>query len=241
MSDTSKTQELQNWFSVAETERQKLWDTPAKEDKDFYWGRQWTSTEKAKLGEEGRPALTFNEIFPIVNFVSGSQRQNRQDLKVIHKQGGNPITAEIMTMLMKDIEDSCNAPWHISRVFLDGLISRRGYLGFEINYDEDIVNGNLIEKRLKPDRVFIDPSSEEYDHSDAAHMFIIKWQTRKQLELEFPDKKDELTLMTVDAKDKMSQPIPASTGDYEKDTGGAELDKYKLRVRYCYYMTREIV
>jgi hypothetical protein len=46
----------------------------------FYAGNQWSAEDLAKLQREGRPALTINLILPIINLLSGIQRQGRQDV-----------------------------------------------------------------------------------------------------------------------------------------------------------------
>ena len=46
----------------------------------FYAGNQWSAQDLAKLEREGRPALTINLILPIINLLSGIQRQGRQDV-----------------------------------------------------------------------------------------------------------------------------------------------------------------
>ena len=43
----------------------------------FYTGDQWDLGDLAKLQREGRPALTINLVLPIVNLLSGIQRQGR--------------------------------------------------------------------------------------------------------------------------------------------------------------------
>jgi hypothetical protein len=43
----------------------------------FYAGHQWSAKDLAKLEREGRPALTINLILPIINLLSGIQRQGK--------------------------------------------------------------------------------------------------------------------------------------------------------------------
>jgi hypothetical protein len=44
-----------------------------------------------KLQQEKRPALTINLVLPIINLLSGIQRQGRQDITVVARKGGGKL------------------------------------------------------------------------------------------------------------------------------------------------------
>ncbi|MHC4773353.1 MAG: portal protein, partial [Planctomycetota bacterium] len=54
----------------------------------FYTGDQWSAADMEKLQQEKRPALTINLVLPIINLLSGIQRQGRQDITVVARKGG---------------------------------------------------------------------------------------------------------------------------------------------------------
>ena len=43
----------------------------------FYVGDQWDAADIAKLDTEKRPHITINLVLPIINLLSGIQRQSR--------------------------------------------------------------------------------------------------------------------------------------------------------------------
>ena len=226
--------EFDEWYNYAK-DGERDWRTQAEEDKNFYWSKQWDASDIAKLKKEKRPANTYNEIKPIVNFISGSERQNRIDIKVFNRTGGNNQIAEILTILIKDIEDQARAPFEYSRVFLDGLIRGKGYVGLNKEYDQDVINGNITIRRFNPFNVHFDPASEKYDKSDAEFCFTESWFTRKKLALLYPDKEEVLKVVSVQPTERKLL-IPASTGDYEGTRASlTDIDRYKLLVKNCWY------
>ena len=97
-----KTAKFRKWFQDAHDGSRKNRQEAAKDEK-FYEGDQWSSNDREILKREKRPCLTFNEILPIVNLVSGFQRQNRADLVAYNIKGGSRRVAEIITKLVKHI------------------------------------------------------------------------------------------------------------------------------------------
>ena len=50
------------------------WRKDAREDFDFVAGHQWSDDDKTILEEQGRPAVTFNRIDPIIESVQSQAR-----------------------------------------------------------------------------------------------------------------------------------------------------------------------
>lgn len=236
-----KIRDFQEKYRIAE-DGESDYATQRKEDKAFYWDDQWDAEVKAGLEDEGRPALTYNEIKPTVNFVSGSQRQNRLDFKVLNRVGGSDQVAQILTVLIKDIENQSNAEFENSDMFLDGLIAGRGFLSITVEYDKDIVNGDIVIKRKASDRVKIDPGFEEYDLSDASYIFEEGWYTKKQLKLIYPEKAGEIDMLVVQPSDTQ-RIVGTTTEDYDRSgkqsSISRDLNKYRLKVKTCWYKVYE--
>ncbi len=241
--DLEKLNQLNEWFKSAESS-DSSWRTIAEEDKKFYWSQQWQADDLAALKKQGRPALTYNEIKPVVNLLSGIQRQNRYDLKAFSRTGGSDLTAQIVSLLIKDIEDQSNAEFEYSRQFVDGLITAKGFIEANVDYEHDYINGNITIERLDPFNVKIDPSSVKYDISDAEFVFVETWHTKAKLKLIYPEKKDELTVMSVDKNDiEFGKSVINTREDYIQlqgtPTDTKNDSKYKIRVKNCWYLTYE--
>src|SRR3990167_3748732 len=120
--------QLTEWYRTAET-AQVPWERQAREDMDFYLGRQWNPKDVQQLDTEGRPALTWNYLLPAINLVSGLMRQNRQDLKAFNLKGGTREVAEILTSLFKHISGLSQGDWHEAMAFLVGCITGKAFIG----------------------------------------------------------------------------------------------------------------
>ena len=112
----------------------RIWRQEAIENYEFVCNNQWTPHERALLAEEEKPCLTFNHILPIVNLLSGMERQNRADVKAFPRKGGVRIIADAFTSLTKHSIDLCHGETEQSMQFVDGIISGKGWLKSDISY-----------------------------------------------------------------------------------------------------------
>lgn len=234
--------EMNSWFKLAE-EAQTLWRKQAEKDMNYYLGKQWDNADLEILKQQKRPALTFNHILPLINLVSGYQRQNRQDAKVYNKRGGTREVAEIFTAIIKDIMNNSNGDFETSMKFLVGIIAGKAYLDVHLDYDYDIYNGEVKVEYISPFKVYTDPYHERYDLSDASYIFKCPWLPKKKIELIYPEKKKELAELTVDEDDRLvlGQSDYARHDTYSTGEGSSgksvvsEKDKYKYRVKECWW------
>lgn len=195
-----RTAKFHKWFTEAETGHATNREE-AKKDLNFYLGDQWSAADKEKLKAENRPCLTFNEIFPIVNLVSGFQRQNRSDVIAYNTKGGTRKIAEIITKLIKNIMYQSEGHYESSRQFDDGVTGGEGYLALDIDYTKDLINGDLRIRRKKSDEVLPDPNHTDYDMSDGKYLFLLDWIDKDELRELFPAKAGELENANVSTKD----------------------------------------
>lgn len=237
--------QLRKWWMLSEN-AYNTFMVQAKEDLNFYLGgeRQWNSTDLQKLKSQQRPALTYNHVLSLINLISGYQRQNRQDIKIFNRSGGSKKVAEILTEIIKHIHDNCYGDWETSFAFLIGIVAGIGWLSINLDYDEDVVNGDIVLESISPFKVYPDPFFERYDMRDAQFIFKIAWLPKSRIEMVYPEKKDELEgLGTIDARDK--QLIPFLEGEKYHDadavaTGVTEIEKYRYRVKECWWREMKV-
>lgn len=67
------------WFRES-VEYMNDWRKEAHECFDFVEGKQWSEGDVEKLKKMGRPVVTINKIRPMINMLSGYQRNNRNDI-----------------------------------------------------------------------------------------------------------------------------------------------------------------
>ncbi len=192
MSEIERAAQVKEFWLAGKSANQN-WIDRAKEALKFYFGNQWDDDTLAILKEQGRPALTINRIMPIVNLISGFQRQNRQDITVLPKKGGLRPIADVLTVLVKHTMDMSNAEYEQSMAFLWGVITGKGWLGFDANYEHDPLNGDLVIESIDPLDMIEDREHKKYDLNHGAK-FVIRshWIDKTMLELLYPKKKAEI-------------------------------------------------
>jgi len=196
---------------------------------NFYVGNQWDAKDIAKLTREKRPHLTINLILPIVNLLSGIQRQGRQDLTVIARKGGLKKLAAVFTETLRHCLDVTDADYEIADCFLDGIIGNKGWLGLGINYDNDPYHGDIEVAKVSPFDMREDPDAKEYDLNRSGK-FVIRdiWMDKKSLELNYPKHKADIEKGGLD--------IDPESGDI---IGDNEKSVYRWRMRECWWKNYE--
>lgn len=191
----------------------------------FYTGDQWDTADLKKLQQEKRPALTINLILPIINLLSGIQRQGRQDVTVVARKGGYKKLAAVYTQVLRHCLDMTDADYEIADAFLDGVIGGKGWLATDIDYTDDPLAGDLTVRKVSPFAVREDPDAKEYDLNKSGK-FVIRdeWMDKQALLLNWPGKQSDIEAggLAID---------PAS-GDVIGDTEKGQL---RWRVRECWW------
>lgn len=145
------------------------WAERAKKAWDFFEGRQYTVTQIEKMKNEGRPALKFNMIAPLVRLVLGYQRSNKNDIVFQPGQDAQSAEeiAEALTRIEKAHSDNCHMDFVDTEVFLDGLVGGRGYYDTRLWWDNNDL-GELRSVSADPFATYIDPDSWTYDLDETA-------------------------------------------------------------------------
>lgn len=179
---------------VASDTRQREWRNRAKKAYRFYVGDQWDKKDTAKLDSESKPHLTFNSILPTINLLSGVERQNRKQIKVYPKRGGTRKVAEVLTELSKHAKDVSNAEYEESMAFFDAITGGKGWLGLNLNYDYDPLNGDIVIERLSPFMMDEDPNATKYDlNADAKYIIRSYWWLKSEIVMNYPKSEAEVT------------------------------------------------
>ena len=199
----------------------------------FYTGNQWSAADIAKLDAEKRPHLTINMILPIINLLSGIQRQGRQDITVVARKGGLKKLAAVFTEIMRHCLDVTDADYEIADCFLDGVIGNKGWLGLGVNYDNDPIYGDIEVSKVSPFDMREDPDAKEYDLNRSGK-FVIRdyWMDRETILLNWPEKQSEIKDGGLDIDPDSGDIVPAETVDGNK-LGG------RWRVRECWWKRHE--
>ena len=196
----------------------------------FYCGDQWEPADLEKLAREKRPALTINLVMPIINLLSGIQRQGRQDVSVVARKGGLKTLASVYTQLLRHCLDITDADYEIADAFLDGIIGSKGWLQLDIDHTDDPVNGDLAVRKVSPFSIREDPDAKEYDLNKSGKFVIHdEWMDKDALLLNFPLREADIENGGLD--------IDPASGDVSSVAKAMEDSNAKLRyrVRQCWW------
>ncbi len=178
------------------------WIEEAKEDYRFALGDQWNEEDLNALKEQGRPALTFNRIRPLVNIVSGYQRDNSSRIKVNPEGGEDQIFSQVMDRLLKAVDKWSQLTFTLGYYFDDGCYCGKSFLEAVIDYDKDPIRGEIKFKLRSPYKILPDPDFLGYDLNDGCrYLFKITKLTKRELKDLYPDKKDLINAFAKDCDD----------------------------------------
>ncbi|WP_341702615.1 portal protein [Ferrovibrio sp.] len=158
------------------------WATTAKKCVDYTEGRQWEDKVRAAIERQGRPVLTFNEIFRLVRLVIGYQRNNSTDFRAMpgYDGTGQDTVAEAISRIFKQTAEQNEMESVDGEVFADGLISSRGYWDTRLNFDDNDF-GEIRTTSVDPFRVKIDPDLDAYDLNKGSYVIRDEWASVDQV------------------------------------------------------------
>lgn len=122
------------------------WRKEAREDFDFYAGKQWSEEDLNELRAKMRPAMTFNRIAPLVNAITGSEINNRREVRYIPREAGDAHANEVLSAAAEWFRDECGAEDEESDAFQDAVISGMGWTDTRLDFDDDPDGAPKIER-----------------------------------------------------------------------------------------------
>jgi len=205
--DTELRKEIIERFRHCQT-YYKDWHEAAQQDYKFALGDQWSQEDKQLLKEQNRPAFTFNRIRPLINLVSGYQRENSARIKVSPEGGEDKIFSEIMDKAIKAIDKWGKLSYKLGYLFDDGLYCGKGFLEAILEYDKDPIRGELKFLNNGPYKILVDPTCTEYDLNEGAeYCFKVGRFTKNQLMKMYPEHKNTIQDFTRDTDDYLENAV----------------------------------
>lgn len=208
---------LTGWFR-ADLAHWQDWRDEARRDYDFVAGEQWTDEEKAILRSQMRPTVVFNRIAPIVDTVSGSEIQNRQEVKYYPREIGDAKVNELYTSAAEWFRDQCMAEDEESDAFLDMLTCGLGWTETRLDFTEN-PDGEPIIERVDPLEIIVDAAARKANLLDARRVFRIKDMPRAEARELFPDA-DPALLDAPWARDEDAKTKSMDPPRYQRNEGG---------------------
>jgi len=160
----------------------------AKKCENFFAGMQWSQEDLETLRQQKRPALTINKILATLANIAGEQIYNRTEISFRpRRSGATEEVAEALTKVFMQISDNNQLPWVRTDVYLDGLISSRGFFDVRLGYS-DSLQGDASVTQLNPKNVLIDSDASMYDPDEWNDVIVTKWLTLDEIEVMYGKK-----------------------------------------------------
>ena len=194
--------EIKDNFKAAK-QHSSNWRVEARESYDFKAGNQWNEEDKAKLAEEQRPVVTFNRMGPYFDAVTGTEINNRQEIKYLPRTVGDSQKNEILTQAVKWALEGTDAQFEESDAFEDVLVCGMGWIQTRMDY-EDNPDGMIVMEQVDPLEIYWPPEAKKRNLKDAKWLMRIKWLKKEDIKNRWPDAKiEESTSLWGDDEDKV--------------------------------------
>lgn len=182
--DDLKSAALRNWRS------QSRWRKQAKDDFAFMSGHQWTDTERAMMEESSRPPIVFNRVAVIISAASGSEINNRTEVRFIPREIGDAKPNEILSAGGAWFRDSAEAESTESEAFNDLLVCGMGWTNTTLDFEEDD-DGDPQVERIEPWHMFWDACARQSGLKDSRMFGRVEILDKAEAKERFPGKRLE--------------------------------------------------
>ncbi len=200
------------------------WRQEARECFGFYAGtEQWSQWEKEFLEDQGRPALSFNRAGTIIEVVSGSEVNNRQEIRYLPRSTEDGGQNEVLTSAAKYFRENCDAEDEETEAFHDMLVCGMGWCETRIDYEMDF-DGQLVIERIDPLEMFWDPTANKANLANARWIMRVRTMSRAEFNDNWPDKIDEVIDNARAFSTFETEPTVQSRTDYDQRLAGIGYD-----------------
>lgn len=178
------TRQLKSAFDATGDLRKEM-----KEDIGFGIGgwRQWEQGDLAKLKDEKRAAMSFNDCHPNVNLLCGIEEDRHQDRRYLPKGAEDEFIGRIATSLVKNLEDQ-GARFEETVQFRRGSMCGLNVLKVfhTIEFTDDLIEGEVRATSLETNTWYCDPRARLYNRIDARYQGELLWMDSDEIDTTWP-------------------------------------------------------
>lgn len=164
----------------------------AREAHNFYYGEPFNSAELRQMRNKKLTVQNHNIIQKNINAMVGLQEMNKNRAKVRPYEQNDSDLANIQDMILDWSLQQAKAYEKSLMGYKDSLLGGLGYLIPYIDYERDLLNGELKISFEPYSNVFIDPMVKEKDFSDSRYMIIRKAVPIIDLLVNYEEKEQDL-------------------------------------------------
>ncbi len=196
--DDQHRQDVEEFLSLAHERYRTVEETEAKlrqnmlEDLRFRASEQWPDHIRSMREKDNRPCLTINRMPSFIRQVTNNQRASRPAVQVSPTgDEGDPGIAEVLQGIVRHIETKSDADVAYTTAGDHQVTMGRGYVRVVTDYiDEDPLSMNQeikVRRIPNPFSVYVDPSTQNPDGSDARYAFIVEDIPTEEYRFRYPD------------------------------------------------------
>ena len=140
-----------------------------------------------------RKMFNFNIINPIIQAVSGQQRQNRKSTQCVPIKSPNQKTADQMTKCLYYIHNTGGVYQTYSDCFESGALSQGlGFCSIYIDKQDDPISGDIKVRYIDPKACLYDPYGRKADMTDWRFFWTRQFFDREEAAILYQDFTDEI-------------------------------------------------
>ena len=162
------------------------------EDVQFELGDQWSDSDKEKLAERKQPALSINNIKKPVDLITGFERQNRTNIRVIPIEGTDQAQSDVYSEVIHWIMSDCGGNNNGSIAFHNAVSGGVGWLHPYFTNADDLVNGDIKVDFENPFRIMPDSQMTKLDLKDCDFIFRKAWLSKDKVIEMYPHRAADL-------------------------------------------------
>ena len=182
-------------FDTYYNEAYSAWDSfypEADTDMRFYLGDQWDAAEKKALFAENRNAFVFNRIRPVINMITGYQRQHRLSSMVAPVENSDQQTADQLSQCLLHVMNYGDGYRAVSDCFAGAVKTGWNLASVWLDYRDDPVNGDIKFGREPWNGFIMDPYLSKLDLSDCSYILRRKYLGVDIVASMLPGQEDEV-------------------------------------------------
>ena len=204
-------------FKKSQT-KTKAWRAEGRENEEFYEGEQWSDEDRMFLEENERPIVTFNRCAPTIDAVTGSEKNNRQEVRYLQRTMDDAAPNEMITAVSRWARDECDAEDEESEAFHDVIVQGMGWTETWVDFETD-PEGMIRVDRVNPQEMYWDWMSSKKNLQDARWVMRVRLLPKDEIKERWPGKKIDYS-KTFDVREVDSPHLADSADLYKNDQGG---------------------
>lgn len=168
-------------------------------DRKVYLGDQRFLNQYSSMSYE-HLKFVFNCSMPVVNMVTGRQRQHRKATMIMPTQGSSDKTASQATKVIKNAYEHDKTYNKFSAAFEEGAgITGLALLHSWMDYRFDPVCGDLRTEVFSADMLLMDPFWREMDLSDCQFIMTRKYLSKEAIKQMLPGRNHDIDMLNDQA------------------------------------------